>query len=115
LQQLAIAIANVAHLPFMTPDHWTPRDALAHLTKGLGLVTQGWYSSLPRAYRYQPFADFGHAIWASHYSPSSGVRIWDALNPDTTAYGRWVPWVIYKAFLVSLGDIRVGYVPLQHL
>ncbi len=115
MQQLALAILRVASLPFITPDGWTPRDALNHLTKGLGLVTQGWYGSIPRAYRYQPNADFGHAIWASHYSPSSGVRIWDALNPDTTAYGRWVPWVIYKAFLVSLGDIRVGYVPLQHL
>jgi hypothetical protein len=115
LTQLAIAINNVAHLQLVTPGLWTPRDALNHLTAGGGLITQGYYGALPRAYRYQPGANFGHAGWASHYSPSSGVRWWDALNPDTTAYGRWIPWAVYKAFLVSLGALYVGYVQLQPL
>lgn len=115
LEQAALAVQHVARALLVIPDACSPADALAYLKAGTGLVTQGYYGALPRAYRYQPFADFNHAGWASHYSPSSGVRWWDPLNPDTTAYGRWIPWVVYKAFLVSLGSARVGYVPLQHL
>jgi hypothetical protein len=115
LPQVARAVAAVAHLSLVTPTGWSPADALAHLKVGGGLVTQGYYGAMDRAYRYQPGANFNHAGWASHYSATSGVRWWDPLNPDVYGYGRWIPWAAYKAFLVSLGYVSVGYTALQNL
>jgi hypothetical protein len=115
LPQVAVAVHRVADLMLVIPSDWHWPDVLAWLKKGGGLVIQGHYAAIPRAYRYQAFADFNHAMWASHYSPSSGVRDWDPLNPDTTAYGRWVPLSVIRDFTLSLGYVSVGYVPLQPL
>jgi hypothetical protein len=115
LPQAAGAVHRLTGLPLVVPAAWVWAQCLAWLARGNGLVVTGHYAALPRAYRYQAFADFDHAMWASHYSPSSGVRVWDPLNPDTTGFGRWVPLPVFKAFTLSRGYIAVGYVPLQPL
>ena len=115
------AVRTVARLPLTIPSGWRWAQALGHLKAGRGLIIDGWYAEVPRAYRYQQGADFAHAMWASHYSPTSGVRVWDPLNPDTTAYGRWIPPSVVRTFVESLSrrmgtaDLYVGFVPLQPL
>ena len=98
LQQVAVGVANIAHLKV-----------------GGGVILAGRYDSLDRAYRYQKFGNFGHRIWCSHYSPTSGVRTWDPLNPDIHAWGRWIPLSVIKGFALSFGYVDAGYVPLQKL
>ena len=122
LQQVAVGVANVAHLKLIIPIGWQWADAFAHLKVGGGVIFAGMYGSFPRAYRYQPIApehngtkDFGHRIWCSHYSPTSGIRTWDPTNPDTHAWGRWIPLSAIKTFALSMGHVDAGYVPLQSL
>lgn len=116
LAQAAAAVRQVTHdrLTLVIPD-WTHRHVATHLRYGRGLVVNGYYGALPRAYRHQARADFNHAMWVSHQSRATGnVRLWDPLNPDTTAYGRWVPAQVIWDFLESLG-YTCAYVPLQPL
>ena len=115
LQQVAVGVANVAHLQLMAGIGWDWSDVMAHLKVGGGVILAGQYDSLPRAYRYQALGDFAHRIWCSHYSPTSGIRTWDPLNPDIHAWGRWLPVAVVKAFALSLGHVYAGYVPLQRL
>ena len=113
-QQLQPAVRKVAGKELIITDRWTWPQVLAHLKSAKGIVIDGLYSAIPRPFRYQARADFGHAIWFCYYSPASGVRGWDPLNPDTTAYGRWYPLEVVKAFSQSWGNIS-AYVPLDPL
>jgi hypothetical protein len=115
LQQAKQAIATIAKLPLIIPVGWSRANVLTHLRYARGLIIQGEYSTIPRAFRYQLGANFGHAMWFSHMSVASGnFRGWDPLNPDTTAYGRWYPADVFWAFINSY-NFAVGYVPLQTL
>jgi hypothetical protein len=115
LRQLQDAVHKVAGKQLViAPSWWTYSEAFAHLKAIKGLVVNGQYWLIPRAYRYQERADFLHALFISHYSPTSGYRVWDPLNPDTTAYGRWLPVPVIRAFIESLGT-SVAYVPLDPL
>jgi hypothetical protein len=115
LYQAKMEIAAVAHLPLIIPVGWSRANVLTHLRYARGLVVTGLYSTIPRAFRYQLGADFGHGMFFSHMSVATGnFRGWDPLNPDTTAYGRWYPADVFWAFINSY-NFAVGYVPLQSL
>ena len=115
LEQAGQAIATVAKLPLIIPTGWDRVNALTHLRYARGLIVQGKYSVVPRAFRYQAFAGFDHAMWFSHLSAQSGnFRGWDPLNPDTSGYGRWYPPSVFWAFVESL-NFSVAFVPLQKL
>jgi hypothetical protein len=86
----------------------------AHLYAGKGLMVGGWYFQIDRAYRYQLPANFTHEIWISHYSKTSGMRVWDPLNPDIHGRGRWMPASMIFKFAASL-NYQVAYVPLEPL
>ena len=121
LPQAAQACMTVTGLPFVIPPHWQWPELLAHLRARKGAVVQGWYSGIPREYRFQARADFGHATWISHYSTTSGMRVWDALDPNTTHHGQWIPARYIRAFMEELSRrngttaLYVGYVKLQPL
>jgi len=114
LPQAAQAVKTVSGLGLLTPQGWTWSQAKACLLKGNGLLIIGPYSAIPRNYRYQAFADFSHALWFSHLSLASGIRGWDPLNPETHAYGRWMPPAIVASFFTA-GGATCAYVPLQPL
>jgi hypothetical protein len=115
LQQAAVGVANIAHLQLIIATGWEWADAMAHLRVGGGVILAGVYSSLPRQWRYQDYAAFDHRIWCSHWSKTSGIRTWDPLNPDTKAWGRWLPTGVVQGFALSLGHVDAGYVPLGPL
>ena len=121
LPQAAQACMTVTGLPLVIPPHWRWAELLAHLRARKGAVVQGWYSKIPREYRLQARADFGHALFISHYSPTAGMRVWDALDANTTHHGSWVPARDIRASMEELARINgahslyVGYVPLQPL
>jgi hypothetical protein len=104
------------------PGSWDWSETSAWLLAQKGLIVQGWYSRLPAEDRpYQVGAEFGHAMFVSHRSLSSGVRVWDPLNKDTHRWGRWMRASSLRAFLENRDgrhpefNYRLGYVPLQHL
>ncbi len=117
LRQHVQSVQAVAGLTLVIPQRWVWVDCTTHLSAGKGLVLIGRYDALPRAYRFQARGDFYHAMWASHRSAASGIRVWDPLNPDTTAHGRWIPPAIIRAFIDSAPGLyaEVAYVPLQPL
>ena len=122
LPQARDAVKEVTGLTMKLAGHdaglWTPDDALAHLRAKKGLVMQLWYAEIPRQYRYQLFAGFGHAMFATHYSPTSGVRVWDPLDPNLAHHGQWVPWPFVRDAMLEwqrrcgTRTLLVGYVPL---
>ena len=112
LEQAKSAVHIVANRTLVIPYGWDSHAVSSHLTAGRGLMIAGWYDQLPRAYRYQAYAHFTHMMWAAYISKTSGFRVWDPLNPDTTAYGRWIPANIMYAFAASL-NYQVAYVPLE--
>ena len=115
LEQANQAVATVAKLPLIIATGWQRKDATTHLRYARGLIVQGAYSAIPRAYRYQAFSGFNHAMWFSHMSAATGnFRCWDPLNPKTHEYGEWLPASVFWAFIESL-NFSVGYVPLQPL
>jgi hypothetical protein len=115
LEQAWQAITTVAKLPLTIPSGWQRKDVTTHLRYARGLIVQGRYSAIPRAYRYQAFADFDHAMWFSHMSSATGnFRCWNPLNPRTHEYGEWYPAAVFWAFAESL-NFSVAYVPLQSL
>jgi hypothetical protein len=99
LPQAKQAAKAVAGIDLILPFGWDTSDALEHLRAKKGLIMQGWYAEIPRMYRYQAGADFGHAMWASHYSSTSGVRVWDPLDPNLTHHGQWIPWSFVRDFM----------------
>lgn len=117
LEQHVQSVRAVAGLDLIIPQGWEWAKCTGRLSAGKGLVVIGRYDSLPREYRYQKNGDFLHAMWCAYRSAVSGIRTWDALNPDTTGYGRWYPPAIIRAFIESApGEFSmVAYVPLQPL
>ena len=117
LVQLRAEVKAVAHLPLNIPiatGVMTQASVTAHLRAGRGLIVNGLYSTIPRAYRHQLAAAFNHSMFAGYISSTGALRLWDPLNPDTNAYGRVVPLSILWPFLASL-HYAVAYVPLQPL
>lgn len=115
LVQAGVEIHKVSGLDLVIKRGWPFANVKTHLRYGRGLIIVGWYGSIPRAYRHQAHGDFNHAMWVSHRSTSTGnVRLWDPLNPDTHAYGRWVPAQVIWDFMATLAN-DCGYVPLEHL
>jgi hypothetical protein len=123
LRQAQRAIESLTNTTIVIPEHWGWTEALLHLRAKKGLIIQGWYAEIPRQYRYQLPADFGHAMWASHYSPTSGIRVWDALDANQAHHGQWIPARYVRAFAEefarrergAIDRLFVGYIPLQHL
>jgi hypothetical protein len=121
LPQAQQACMTVTGLQLVIPPNWQWPELLAHLKACKGAVVQGWYSGIPREYRFQARADFGHALFISHCSTTSGMRVWDALDPNTTHHGSWIPARYIRAFMEELSrrqgvrSLYCGYVPLQHL
>lgn len=121
LAQAAVASMAVAGLQLTRPMwHWD--DVLKWLTARNGLIVQGWYGDIPRDYRYQKDpSNFGHAMWISHFSSTSGMRVWDPLDANTTHHGQWIPAKYIRAYMEHLqqqqgsGVLFCGYVPLQKL
>jgi hypothetical protein len=121
LPQAAQACMTVTGLALVIPPHWKWAELLAHLRARKGALVQGWYSGIPREYRFQSRADFGHALFISHYSPTAGMRVWDALDANAAHHGQWIPATHVRAFMEELSRrngttaLYVGYVPLQPL
>jgi len=116
LRQVADAVYRLTSRTLIIPP-WSVGQAESHLRLRKGLVVDGYYGAIPRAYRYQLNADFNHAVFFSHYSKTSGFRMWDPLNPDIHGFGRWVPTAVFRAFAYSLNDWgeRFGYISLEPL
>lgn len=115
LVQANTALWRVANLGLVIPRGWVSKNVKTHLRYARGLIIAGKYSTIPRAYRYQPNADFNHSMFVSHRSEKTGnFRVWDPLNPDIHGYGRWIPETFIWRFIESL-DYQIAYVPLQHL
>ena len=123
LPQAKQAVKTLTGLDLIIPRAWNWSEVLAHLTAKKGLVVQGYYGAIPRDWRYQAGADFNHAMWISHYSPTAGMRVWDPLDANRTHHGQWVPAKYIRAFMEQLarregvGTERLycGFVPLQPL
>lgn len=121
LRQAKQAVESLTDTTLVIPARWDWALLLGHLRAKKGAVIQGWYGALPRGERFQLASDFGHAMWASHYSPTSGIRVWDALDANERHHGNWIAAKYIRAFAEELQDrenasgLFVGYVPLQHL
>jgi hypothetical protein len=122
LPQARDAARIVADVNLIIPPDWHWAEVLAHLRAKKGLLVQGWYSLIPRPYRYQKDpSSFGHAMWISHDSPTSGMRVWDPLDANTTHHGQWIPAANIRAYMEELSrrqgvkSLYCAYVPLQHL
>jgi hypothetical protein len=119
LHQAAVAARAVADVKLVIPDDWRWAQVLTHLKARRGLIVQGWYAQIPRAFRFQASAEFGHAMWISHLSPTSGMRVWDPLDANTTRHGQWVPASAIRVFMEELSrrngtsSLYCAYVPLQ--
>lgn len=123
LQQAKIAARKVAGVDLIIPEAWNWSEVVAHLRAKKGLIIQGWYDAIPRSYRFQARADFGHAMFISHIVSSPGSRNWDPLDPNLTHHGSWVPSKYIRDFMLKLAAkeglsserLFCAYVPLQHL
>jgi hypothetical protein len=121
LPQAKQAVERLTNTTLVIPPNWDWYDLLPHLRQKKGAVVQGWYSKIPRQYRFQNGSDFAHAMWISHYSPTAGMRVWDPLDANTAHHGSWVPATHIRAFMEELsrrmgvGSLYCGYVPLQHI
>jgi len=121
LPQAKRAIESLTSTTIILPQHWQWADLRNHLRQRKGAIIQGWYGSIPRMYRFQAKADFGHAIWVSHDSLTSGCRVWDGLDANESHHGQWVPAKYIRLFAETWGlhngtdNLLVGYIPLQPL
>lgn len=123
LPQAQQGVRTLTKRHLVIPPAWDWSEVMAHLRARKGLVIQGWYSGIPRMYRFQLRSNFGHAMWISHYSTSSGMRVWDPLDPNTTHHGQWIPAKYVRASMEDLarrmdvgpGHLYCGYVPLEPL
>ena len=122
LQQAKQAAKTVAGIDLVTPQTWHWAEVLKHLSSATkpGLIIQGWYNQIPRMYRFQLAADFGHAMWAVN-ATAAGITVYDPLDPNTTHHGQTIPAVYVQRFLEELqrrtgaAALFVGYTPLQPL
>ena len=127
LRQAKQAVESLTNTTLVIPEHWSWTEVSIHLRHRpyVGLVAQLWYAEIPRKYRLQLAADFGHAVFMTHYSATSNrsVRVWDALDANEDRHGSWVPVTYIRAAMEELarregvGPNRLfcGYIPLQHL
>jgi hypothetical protein len=121
LIQAKKAVEALTNTTLIVPSNWDWFDFLTHARLKKGAVIQVWYSKIPRDYRFQLAANFGHAMFISHYSPTAGFRTWDALDANKTHHGSWVPARYIRASMEELSrrmgvtSLYVGYVPLQPL
>jgi len=121
LSQAKRAIEALTTTTIVLPQTWDWADLLAHLRARKGAIIQGWYRSIPRDYRHQAASDFGHAIFVSHDSVTSGCRVWDPLDANQTHHGQWIPAKYIRLFAETWGlhngtdNLLVGYIPLQPL
>jgi len=123
LVQAKQAVERLTDTTLIVPRDWDWFEVLAHLRAKKGLVVQGWYAEIPPEYRFQFRCDFAHALFVSHYSPTAGMRVWDALDANKTHHGSWVPATYIRRSMealarrenVSLGALFCGFVPLQPL
>ena len=121
LTQAKQAIESLSICTLVIPRNWLWHDLSALLTAKKGAIIQLWYASIPRQYREQAGAAFGHAVWVSHLSPASGCRTWDALDANEAHHGQWIPAKYIRAAAEEWSHrngqsaLYVGYVPLQHL
>jgi len=121
LLQAEQAAATVAGVTLIRPTwHWD--SVLKWLKSRNGLIVQGWYGDIPRAYRFQKDpSNFGHAMFISHYSSTSGMRVWDPLDANTSHHGQWIPAKYIRAYMEHLQQeqgspvLFCAYAPLQHL
>jgi hypothetical protein len=123
LPQAQQGVRSLTGRKLIIPPEWDWAEVVAHLRARKGLVIQGWYSKIARDYRFQLSANFGHAMWISHYSSTAGMRVWDPLDPNRTHHGSWVPARYIRASMeelarhmnVSTSRLYCGYVPLEPL
>lgn len=121
LPQAKQAIESLTDTTIVIPARWDWGDVLAHLRERRGLIIQGWYGAIPRGERFQLAASFGHAMWASHDSRTSGIRVWDALDANEKHHGNWIARKYVRAFMEELQQredapsLFCGYIPLQPL
>jgi hypothetical protein len=123
LPQAKQATKSLTGLDLVIPGDWHWAEVLNHLRARRGLVVQGWYSMIPRQYRFQLGADFGHAMWLSHFSPTAGnmFRNWDPLDPNLAHHGSWIPASAIRASMEELSrrngttHLYCAYIPLQPL
>ena len=121
LSQAKRAIEALTTTTIVLPQTWDWADLLAHLRARKGAILQIWYGSIPRMYRFQADGTFGHAVWVSHDSLTSGCRTWDPLDANTSHHGQWIPakWIRAAteewAHRAGAAHLLVGFVPLQPL
>lgn len=117
LKGLAFEIKAVASLGLWTPHGWIWQDASNNLSAGTGLIMSGWYDALPANLRQQAGpVHFSHDMFACYRSGSGAknVLLYDPLQKDTHAHGRWVPAAAVRAFMESQ-NYTVGYIVNQPL
>jgi hypothetical protein len=115
-EQVNLAVHAVnEHCSVVHAHGWDQAKVTSWLKAGKGLIVTGFYSSIPRQYRFQTSASFAHAMFVTHMSKSGkSIRLYDPLNPDLKGHGKSVPSSILWDFLDSRGYL-VGYVPLHDL
>ena len=114
LAQVSLAITSITSPPRVM--RWGTKaiaDMRNWLAGGLGLVVDGWYASIPKPYREQSNAAFGHALWIGYYQ-SPNYRVWDPLNKDLSGYGKWIPATAIEPFMRSYSGL-CGWIPLEAL
>jgi hypothetical protein len=83
---------------------------ISSLRAGRGAILVGWYSYIPRQYRGQDSANFGHAIYINEVRASDGALLmYDPLKN----FPVWVPQIYIKRFAGNLrlrtGVLGYGY------
>lgn len=112
LAQAAQAVHSLTSRTLFIPHGWTRLTIMSWLRSGNGLVVNGLYSTIPREYRFQASAGFGHSLFIPSIGSTGSMRLYDPLNRDTTGYGKVVPSSILWPFLASWNN-TVAYVPLE--
>jgi len=114
LAQVSVAIQSITYpvrrLQWAT---LTLADVRSWLRAGLGLVVDGYYGAIPRAFREQARGDFNHAVFIA-YIEGSLYRVWDPLNKNLDGYGRFMPSSAIEPFIRSLSGL-CGWINLEDL
>lgn len=68
---------------------------IATIKSGRGAVIVGWYSYIPKVYRGQVSANFGHAMYINEVRPGDGaLLLYDPLRSTAV----WIPQVYIKRY-----------------
>lgn len=114
LAQVSVAIQSLTSpVRILKWSTQTLNDMRSWLDAGLGLVVDGYYGAIPRAYREQDRADFNHAVFIA-YREGPNYRVWDPLNKDLASYGRMIPAYAIEPFMRSLSGLS-GWITLEPL